>query len=195
MSQSFGYVFFYHYHTIYAEKKSLNKIECHFKYEKYGQFYNIEWWQLLWPCFRQWTIIRDTYSHSDFNIWVWWLCCVNRIVPKDIHNTVAIMLLVSGLLTCYTCICYIRLFLHHNRFCINIIQFSASYLPFQHLYDRGGRHAWGRVYLLFPEHLVPLAILVIKIAHVHIWEVVLANAHSSWGTCMFLIYLSWNKPI
>ena len=33
------------------------------------------------------------------NNWVGWLCSVDRLVPEDIHNQVAIKLLVSGLLT------------------------------------------------------------------------------------------------
>ena len=39
-------------------------------------------------------------------------------IPEAIHNQVAIKLLVSGLLTGH--ICYVRLFLHHKRFCIYI---------------------------------------------------------------------------
>ena len=40
-------------------------------------------------------------------------------VPEAIHNQVAIKLLVSGLLTEH--ICYVYLFLHHNRFYIYIL--------------------------------------------------------------------------
>ena len=39
-----------------------------------------------------------------------------HLVPDAIHNPVAIKLLVSGLLTGH--ICYVHLFLHHDRFCI-----------------------------------------------------------------------------
>ena len=40
-------------------------------------------------------------------------------VPEAIHNPIAIKLLVSDLLTGH--ICYVRLFLHYNRFCIYIL--------------------------------------------------------------------------
>ena len=39
-------------------------------------------------------------------------------IADAIHNPVAIKLLMSDLLTGY--ICYVPLFLHHNRFCIHI---------------------------------------------------------------------------
>ena len=48
--------------------------------------------------------------------------------------------------------------LHHNRFCIYI--FFGSVLVICH-FDRGGCHAWGRVYLLYLGHLIPLSILEI----------------------------------
>ena len=40
-------------------------------------------------------------------------------IPEAIHNQIAIKLLVLGLLTRH--ICYVYLFLHHNRFYINIL--------------------------------------------------------------------------
>ena len=39
-------------------------------------------------------------------------------VPEAIHNPLAIKLLVSGLLTGH--ICNVRLFVHHNSFCVYI---------------------------------------------------------------------------
>ena len=60
-------------------------------------------------------------------------------VPEAIHNSVAIKLLVSGLLTGH--ICYVHLFLHHNRFCIYILISSVQVLTFYNLIDRGGCHA------------------------------------------------------
>ena len=39
-------------------------------------------------------------------------------VPEAIHNPIAIKLLMWDLLTGHTC--YVRLFLHHNIFCIYI---------------------------------------------------------------------------
>ena len=51
-------------------------------------------------------------------------------VPDAIHNPVhvAIKLLVSGLLTGH--ICYVHMFLHHNRFCIYILFNSVQVLSF-----------------------------------------------------------------
>ena len=40
------------------------------------------------------------------NNWVGWHCCVDSIVPEAIHNPVAIMLLVSGLLAYMLCMLF-----------------------------------------------------------------------------------------
>ena len=47
------------------------------------------------------------------------LLCGQIFVPEAIHNQIAIKLLVSGLLTGH--VCYVYLFLHHNRFYIYIL--------------------------------------------------------------------------
>ena len=49
-------------------------------------------------------------------------------VPEVIHYPVAIKLLVSGLMTRH--ICYVHLFIHHNRFCIYILISSVQVLSF-----------------------------------------------------------------
>ena len=57
--------------------------------------------------------------YACFNVFFnWWHCCVVRIVPKIIHNPVAIKLLVIGLLTLH--ICNVRLYLLH-MFCMFIL--------------------------------------------------------------------------
>ena len=49
-----------------------------------------------------------------------WRCCVDRTVPEAIHNLVAIKLPVSDLLTLHIQVCYVYLFLNHDRFFIYI---------------------------------------------------------------------------
>ena len=67
------------------------------------------------------------------------LCVLcGQIVPKAIHNPVAIKLLVPGLLSRHMLCSSV---LHHNRFCITILISSVQVLSFLHLIDRGGCHA------------------------------------------------------
>ena len=67
-------------------------------------------------------------------------------VPEGIHNPVAI--LVSGLSTGH--ICYVRLFLHHNIFCIYILLVQCKFCHFYNLLtETGVMHEAGYIYSIW----------------------------------------------
>ena len=84
--------------------------------------------------------------------------------------------------------------------------FPASYLSFHNQFDRGGSHAWGRVCLLYLEHLVLLPIWIFNICPFHslgsplsyhtlIFDLMRTICiHNTYITFCYLIGQDWGQP-